>query len=134
MAEHSQRERLTQYMLDTYGTEAEYLWADSPGNAIFRHSASKKWYAAMMCVLPEKLGLAGEDALDVMDIRCGTIMIGSLLSTKGFLPAYHMNKNHWISIVLDESVPDDQIIPLLELSYDSVAPRRRKRKSQSVED
>ena len=134
MAEHSQRERITQYMLDTYGTEAEYLWADSPGNAIFRHSASKKWYAAMMRVLPEKLGLAGEVSLDVMDIRCGTIMIGSLLSTKGFLPAYHMNKNHWISIILDESVPDDQIIPLLELSYDSVAPRRRKRKPQSVED
>ena len=134
MAEHSQRERLTQYMLDTYGTEAEYLWADSPGNAIFRHSASKKWYAALMRVLPEKLGLAGEEALHVMDIRCSTIMIGSLLSTKGFLPAYHMNKNHWISIILDESVPDDQIIPLLELSYDSVAPKRKKKRGQQAEE
>ena len=79
-----------------------------------------------MRVLPEKLGLTGEEALDVMDIKCSTIMIGSLLSTKGFLPAYHMNKNHWISIVLDNSVPDDQITPLLELSYDNVAPKRRK--------
>ena len=134
MAEHSQRERITQYMLDTYGTEAEYLWADSPGNAIFRHPSSKKWYAAMMRVLPEKLGLAGEEALDVMDIRCSTIMIGSLLSTKGFLPAYHMNKNHWISIVLDNSVPDDQITPLLELSYDSVAPKRRKKRTKPAEE
>ena len=134
MAEHSQRERLTQHMLDTYGTEAEYLWADSPGNAIFRHSVSKKWYAALMRVLPEKLGLAGEEALNVMDIRCSTIMIGSLLSTKGFLPAYHMNKNHWISIILDESVPDDQIIPLLELSYDSVAPKRRKKQTQQAKE
>ena len=126
MAHSSQRERITQYIQDTYGSQAEYLWADSPGNAIFRHPASKKWYAALMRVLPEKLGLAGEEALDVMDIRCSTIMIGSLLSTKGFLPAYHMNKNHWISIVLDNSVPDDQITPLLELSYDNVAPKRRK--------
>ena len=82
---------------------------------------------------PEKLGLAGEETLDVMDIRCSTIMIGSLLSTKGFLPAYHMNKNHWISIVLDGSVSDDQITPLLELSYDSVAPKRRKRHPQPAE-
>ncbi len=133
MAGTSQRERITRYIQDTYGTQAEYLWADSPGNAIFRHSASKKWYAAMMCVLPEKLGLTGEEALDVMDIKCSTIMIGSLLSTKGFLPAYHMNKNHWISIVLDNSVTDDQIIPLLELSYDCVAPKRRKKSSQPVE-
>ena len=134
MAHSSQRERITQYIQDTYGTEAEYLWADSPGNAIFRHSASKKWYAVMMRVLPEKLGLMGEGVLDVMDIKCSTIMVGSLLSTKGFLPAYHMNKNHWISIVLDNSVPDDQIIPLLELSCDSVALKRRKRKSQPMEE
>lgn len=134
MSNSSQRERITQYIQATYGTQAEYLWADSPGNAIFRHPASKKWYAALMRVLPEKLGLAGEEALDVMDIRCSTMMIGSLLSTKGFLPAYHMNKNHWISVVLDNSVPDDQITPLLELSYDSVAPKRRKKRPQPEEE
>ena len=133
MPDSSQRERITQYIQDTYGTEAEYLWADSPGNAIFRHPASKKWYAAMMRVLPEKLGSAGNEPLDVMDIKCSTIMIGSLLSTKGFLPAYHMNKNHWISIILDGSVSDDQITPLLELSYDSVAPKRWKKHPQPAE-
>ena len=134
MAEYSQRERITHYIGDRFGTEPEYLWADSPGNAVFRHPASKKWYAAMMHVLPEKLGFKGEEPLDVMDIKCSTIMIGSLLSTKGFLPAYHMNKNHWISIILDGSVSDDQITPLLELSYDSVAPKRRKKHPQPEEE
>ena len=134
MDKFSQRERITQYIQDTYGTQAEYLWADSPGNAVFRHPASKKWYAAMMRVLPEKLGLAEGEALDVMDIKCSTIMIGSLLATKGFLPAYHMNKDHWISIILDGSVSDGQIIPLLELSYDSVAPKRRKKRARSAEE
>ena len=134
MAYSSQRERITQYIQDAYGTQAEYLWADSPGNAIFRHSASKKWYAAMMRVLPEKLGLAEGEALDVMDIKCSTIMIGSLLATKGFLPAYHMNKDHWISIILDGCASDGQIIPLLELSYDSVAPKRRKKRTKPAEE
>ena len=55
-----------------------------------------------MRVLPERLGLTGEEVLDVMDIKCSSMMIGSLLSKKGFLPAYHMNKNHWISIVLGQ--------------------------------
>lgn len=55
------------------------------------------------------------------------------LFKSGLLPAYHMNKNHWISIALDNSVPDDQIIPLLELSYDNVAPKRRKKWPQSTE-
>lgn len=134
MAHSSQRERIMRYMQNTYGTEAEYLWADSPDSAVFRHPASRKWYAIMMRVLPERLGLSGKQALDVMNVKCSTIMIGSLLSTKGFLPAYHMNKNHWISIVLDNSVPDDQITPLLELSYDSVVPKRRTKRSQPAEE
>lgn len=134
MAYSLQRERITQYMQDTYGTEAEYLGADSPDSAVFRHPSSRKWYAIIMRILPERLGLQGEQALDVMNVKCSTIMIGSLLSTKGFLPAYHMNKNHWISIVLDGSVSDDQITPLLELSYDSVAPKQRKRHLQPTEE
>lgn len=133
MACSLQRERITQYMQDTYGTEAEYLWADSPDSAVFRHPASRKWYAIIMSVLPERLGLAGERALDVMNVKCSAIMIGSLLPTKGFLPAYHMNKSHWISIVLNNSVSDDQITPLLELSYDSVSPKRRKKRPQQAE-
>ena len=134
MSNSSQRERIMRYMQDTYGTEAEYLWADSPDSAVFRHPASRKWYAIIMGVLPERLGLSGEQTLDVMNVKCSTIMIGSLLSTKGFLPAYHMNKNHWISIVLDNSIPDDQITPLLELSYNSVAPKRRIKRSQPAEE
>ena len=134
MSNSSQRERIMRYMQDTYGTEAEYLWADSPDSAVFRHPASRKWYAIIMGVLPERLGLSGEQVLYVMNVKCSTIMIGSLLATKGFLPAYHMNKNHWISIVLDNSVPDDQITPLLELSYDSVAPKRRTKRSQPAEE
>ena len=133
MKQCSQREHIIQYMQDAYGTEAEYLWTDSPDSAVFRHPASRKWYAIIMRVLPERLGLSGEQTLDVMNVKCSTIMIGSLLSTKGFFPAYHMNKNHWISIVLDNSVSDDQIIPLLELSYDSVAPKRKKKQTQPAE-
>lgn len=123
-----QRERITQYMQDTYGTQAEYLWADTPDCAVFRHPSSKKWYAIIMTVRSDRLGLSGEELVNVMNVKCGAILTGSLLSQKGFLPAYHMNKNYWISILLNESVPDDQIVPLLELSYDSVAPKRRSRK------
>ncbi len=127
MEQYSQRERVARHIQDRYGTEPEYLWADTPGCAVFRHPASKKWFAIMMDVLSNRLGLPGEMPVDVMNVRCGAVMVGSLLSEKGFLPAYHMNKDHWISILLDGSVPDEQIFPLLELSYDSTAPKRRRK-------
>lgn len=133
MDKNCQRERVIQYARDRFGTEMEYLWADTPDCGILRHPSSKKWYAIMMGVHYSKLGLPGENLVDVLNVKCNPIMIGSLLSEKGFLPAYHMNKNHWISIQLDETVADEQIFPLLEMSYDSVALKHRKRHIQSEE-
>ena len=72
-------------------------------------------------------GNSGEGDVDIINVRCGPILAGSLLGEKGFLPAYHMNKSHWITVLLNDTVSDDQITPLLELSYDSVAPRWKAR-------
>lgn len=129
-----QRERITRYMQDAYGSEAEHPWTNNPNDIVFRHPASRKWYAVVMRVRPAWLGLPGEQALDMMNVKCSPIMIGSLLSTKGFRPAYHMNKNHWISIVLDDSVSDSQITSLLELSYESATPKQRKKCPQPTEE
>ena len=73
-----------------------------------------------------RLGLEGDGDVEIMDVKCGPLMVGSLLTQDGFLPAYHMSKSSWISVLLDETVPDEQIYPLLELSYDSVAPKQKK--------
>ena len=134
MAHSSQRERITQYIQDTYGTEAEYLVGRQSRQRDIPPLRQQKVVRRHDARSPGEAGIGGRRSLDVMDIKCSTIMIGSLLATKGFLPAYHMNKNHWISIVLDNSVSDDQIIPLLELSYDSVAPKRRKKRARSAEE
>ena len=69
-----------------------------------------------------------------INVKCDPMLGGSLRMQEGIHPAYHMNKSHWISIVLDGSVSDNQITPLLELSYDSVAPKRRKRALQPTEE
>ena len=36
---------------------------------------------------------------------------------KGIQPAWHMNKKHWIKIVLDSDVPDSQIKALIDNAY-----------------
>jgi len=32
-------------------------------------------------------------------------------------PGYHLNKKHWNTIVLDRSIPDDELEELIEHSY-----------------
>ena len=126
MAQISQQERIAQYIQDRYGVGPEYLWARYPNYAVFRQPASRKWFAAVMDVPRKSLDLTGDGTADVMDLKCGPVLVGSLLAQDGFLPAYHMSKSSWISVLLDETVPDEQIFPLIELSYDSVAPKRKK--------
>ena len=38
-------------------------------------------------------------------------------STEHVYPAYHMNKRNWITIALDESLPDEMIFELIKKSY-----------------
>lgn len=130
MDEHTQRDRITQKILDAYGIQPEYLWANSPDSAIFRHPGSQKWFGLVMRVEKKRLHLTGDEAVDVLDIKCDPILIGSLRREPGFLPAYHMSKDSWISILLDGTVPDDRIMPLLSMSYDLVAPHTRARNKQ----
>ena len=126
MEQFPQRRRVTEYIRDRYAADAEYLWARYPNYAVFRHPASRKWFAIVMDIPRNRLGLEGDGDVDIMDVKCGPLMVGSLLAQDGFLPAYHMSKSSWISVQLDETVPDEQIYPLLELSYDSVAPKTKK--------
>lgn len=44
------------------------------------------------------------------------------------VPAYHMNKVHWNSIILDGSVPDNEIKRMIGESYDLVKPKIKKKK------
>ena len=81
----------------------------------------------MMNIEKKRLHLTGDEAVDVLNVKCDPILIGSLRREPGFLPAYHMSKDSWISILLDGMVPDDRIMPLLGMSYDLVAPRAKAR-------
>ena len=133
MRKYLQREHIQKLIQDTYATEAEHLWVKYPDFSVFRHPSSKKWYAIIMNICKNKLGFDENQIVDVLNVKCSPVMIGSLLSEKGFLRAYHMNKSTWISILLDETVPDDTIGSLLELSYDSVAPKRKRARKSPEE-
>lgn len=112
------RRGILKYAQEQFGSEPEYLWTKYPSYCVLRHINNRKWYAAIMDVPKSKLGLSGDEVIEILDIKCGSILLGSLLGKKGFLPAYHMCKSSWITVLLDGSVPDDEIINLLTISYD----------------
>ena len=125
------RAELTQYILETYGTEPDRPWARYPSYEVFRHSGGRKWFALAMDIPGAKLGLAGEGAVDIVNLKCDPRMTGTLRTEPGFFPAYHMNKEPWITAVLDGSVPAEKLKALLELSYELTRPKPRKKSSKT---
>ena len=123
------REEIFEYAAENYSTTPEYLWENDPVSAVLRNKTSSKWYAILMRVPRRTLGLPGKGEADVMNIKCGPLVSGSLRMQKGFLPAYHMNKDNWISILLDEA-PKEQITELIDLSYELTSGKIRKRKEE----
>lgn len=119
------RNEIFQYAKERFGTEPEYLWMKFPNYAVLRNSNNSKWYAAIMDVQKLKLGLKGKEYVDILDVKCDPIMIGSLLNSKGYLPAYHMNKSTWITILLDGSISKDEIFNLIDLSYEMTQKKKR---------
>lgn len=54
-------------------------------------------------------------------------LIGSLRSEPGFFPAYHMNKDSWITVSLDNKADADKLKMLLDMSYTATASKIRKK-------
>ncbi len=116
------KEAVLKYAEEHYNTRPEYLWKKRyPDDAVLRRSDNKKWYALIMNVSREKLGLSGNGRIDILNVKADVIMLGSLRKKNGILPGYHMNKENWISILLDGTVSLDDILALLDLSYNLVS-------------
>ncbi len=110
------REKLEKYISLNYNVNAEYPWDSDPKNAVFRHKHNRKWFAIIMEIPSEKLGLSC-GKIDVVNFKCDPLIIGSLTLESGIHPAYHMNKNHWVTVRLDGSVDEEKIHWLLDLSF-----------------
>lgn len=120
------KETILTWAQEHFSVTAEYLWADSPESAVLRNIATHKWFALFMTIAQNRLGLDGNDPIDILNVKCDPIMVGALRQLRGFYPAYHMNKERWLSIVLDGTVPMEDITPLLELSFQLSEGKKRK--------
>ena len=112
------RQELTAYLTDIYGTTGEHLFARYPNFEVFRHTGNKKWFAVLMDIPPKNLGLTGEGQIQVVDLKCDPRLIGSFREEPGIFPGWHMNKAHWLTVALDGTVEDEMIRFLVDMSYE----------------
>ena len=113
------RKSVFSYIEKKYKTSPEYPWAKDDRDAVFRHSGNRKWFALVMEVGKEKLGLSGDGYVDAINLKIDDRMFHDILTREpGIFPAYHMNKTHWNSVILDGTVPEKEIRRMIAESFD----------------
>ncbi|TMQ94756.1 MmcQ/YjbR family DNA-binding protein [Actinomadura soli] len=113
MADGSQRDRVIAECLAKQGSVEDYPFGDEV--AVFK-VAGRMFALVPLGSPPASISLKCDPDLAV-DLRGRYAAI-----TAG----YHLNKRHWNTIILDGSVPEEELLELIDHSYDLVVTRLTK--------
>ena len=123
------KQNFLEYCLNTYGTSADYPFDEDFETAVLRHVDNRKWYAIVMRVSRRKFGFESDEIIDVVNLKLPIEMFGSFGAGEGVYPAYHMNKLHWISVLLPDA-PEDVVSFLTNSSFEVTKSKTKQRKSK----
>ena len=112
------RKRVFSYIKEKFGTRGERIFDKHPEIAVFRHAKNQKWFAVFMRVDGGKLGLKNGESLEILNLKCKPDLAAILRDADQILPAYHMNKKHWISVNLSSKIAPEQVEDLIDLSFE----------------
>ena len=120
------KQQFLEYCLSTHSTAPDYPFDKDFETAVLRHTDNRKWYATVMRVSRRKFGVDSDEVIDVVNLKLPTEMFGSFGAADGVYPAYHMNKLHWVSVLLPDS-PDDIVEFLLNVSFEATKSKAKKK-------
>ena len=120
------RQLFLKYCFNIHGASPDYPFEGDFETAVFRHSGSRKWYAIVMRVSRRKFGFDDDEVIDIVNLKLPTEMFGSFGASDGVYPAYHMNKLHWVSVLLPDS-PDDIVRFLVTVSFEATKSKSKKK-------
>lgn len=111
------RDEIFFYVSELEGSRIDYPFEEDFQTACFRHVENKKWFGLWLAV-PKRFWGEGEGVDFCLNLKCPTDLAVILSKTyRGITAAYHMNKNHWITVRVSSDVPESEIKQLISLSY-----------------
>ena len=123
---YEQTNRIANAINQKYGDKPEFEWEKFQGYATFKNKESKKWYGLIMNIDNNKLDKKLNGEVEIINLKLEPSEIENLLKMDGFYPAYHMNKKSWISIILNDTISDEEILKLVKKSYSYTIINRKK--------
>ena len=102
-----------------FGAEPDYPWPDTPDYCVFR-CPNEKWFALVMRIKYRQLGLSSDEEVWVVNMKADNSEIPNLIDKKSIFPGWHMNKKHWITVLLTAATDFGRLCELTEKSYELI--------------
>ena len=118
------KQELLKYSLEAYGVAADYPFDNDFETAVLRHNDNRKWFALAMRIPRNKFYEESDELVDVVNLKIPLELFGAFDAFDGVYPAYHMNKRHWISVILPD-VPNDLLKHLISISFDATKSKKK---------
>lgn len=115
--QNEQTARVLRYIEQKYYSQPEFLWEKFPSFAVLRVKDKKDWFALLGKVEIKKLKKEGEGVVEILNLKNEPDKIKTLIASDSAYPAYHMNKTHWCSLILNDALKDEDIFLLIDESY-----------------
>ena len=115
-----QANRVAELILDRYSVSPDFPWGQSQyaGDGTFRHPENNKWFALIMNIRWNSLLKNGsEETVDIVNLKIDPEQAAELAKRPGVFPAYHMNKKSWITVLLNETLSDGEVMDLVDRSF-----------------
>lgn len=113
----AKRKAVLTYARERYGVTPDAPWLDDPESLVLRHGDNKKWFGLLMSIPGKRLGLKDSGIVQVLNVKADPNLISAFIDGESFFPAYHMNREHWLSILLDGPAREGEIFALLDMSF-----------------
>ena len=114
------RNDLIKYVQQEYTCDIAYPWKKYPDYVVIRRRDNQKWFAGIFTITGYKVGLDTNEPIDVVNLKCESDLIPTLIRESGIYPAYHMNKQHWISVDIEGYEDIEKLKMLVDMSYQLV--------------
>ena len=117
---YDQTKRINKLIINKYNVNPEFLWEKCPSFAIYRKT--KKWFALVGNVQLSKIDKKSNsmEEVEIINLKIKEDEKDILLNKKGYYEAYHMNKKNWITIILDDTLSDQEIEKMISNSYNNI--------------
>lgn len=108
---------VTDYVATLENCQVDHPFSKFPEYEVLRHTSNRKWFGLIMSIEKTKLHLPGPGTVEIIDIKIDPELLSILKNGSGYFFAYHMNKKHWLTVLLDGTVAENQVINLVKDSY-----------------